>query len=128
MLSRKKGDKVERFVEHYLKQKGLRFVDRNYHSRYGEIDLIMQDTTGPKASSCLVFIEVRFRANVKHGSGAESVNYSKQQKIIKTAQFFLQQSKKFQHLNCRFDVVSVTLQHKSLSADWLKDAFQLPGW
>ena len=133
MLSRKKGDEVERFVERYLRRQGLKPLSRNYHSRYGEIDLIMQDNSGSQRHgsqrlSYLVFIEVRFRANTDHGSGAETVNYKKQQKIIKTAQFFLQQSKKYQHLNCRFDVVSVTLEHKSLSADWLKDAFQLPSW
>lgn len=122
MLSRRKGDKVERYVEKYLTQRKLRLVERNFSSRYGEIDLIMED------GKALVFIEVRFRANTAHGSGAETVDYRKQQKIIKTAQFFLQQQKKYQQLNCRFDVVSVTLGHKSLSADWLKDAFQLSGW
>lgn len=122
MLSRTKGDKVERFVEGFLQDKGLKTIERNYYSRYGEIDLIMLD------NDYLVFIEVRFRANTSHGSGAESVNYAKQQKIIKTAHFFLQQTKKYQQLNCRFDVVSVTLTNKSLSADWLKNAFQLPGW
>ena len=128
MLSRKKGDKIERFVERYLKNHGLQLVARNFNSRYGEIDLIMQDNTSHKGTHYLVFIEVRYRANNRHGSGAESVNYQKQQKIIKTAHFFLQQEKKYQHLNCRFDVVSVTLEHKSLSADWLKDAFQLSSW
>ncbi|WP_223669448.1 YraN family protein [Kangiella shandongensis] len=122
MLSRRKGDKVERYVEKYLTQQKLRLVERNFSSRYGEIDLIMED------GDTLVFIEVRFRANTNHGSGAETVDYRKQQKIIKTAQFFLQQQKKYQQLNCRFDVVSVTLGHKSLSADWLKNAFQLSGW
>ena len=122
MLARLKGDKVERFVLKHLKQQGLDFVEQNVTSRYGEIDLIMLD------GNTLAFIEVRFRANESHGSGAESVDYRKQQKIIKTAQFFLQQSKKYQHLNCRFDVVSVTLEHKTLSADWYKDAFQQHGW
>lgn len=122
MLTREKGDKVEKFVEKHLKNKGLKVIERNFNSRYGEIDLIMLD------GDTLAFIEVRFRANTAHGSGAETVDYRKQQKIIKTAQFFLQQSKKYQQLNCRFDVVSVTLEHKSLSAHWVKDAFQLSGW
>ena len=122
MLARLKGDKVERFVLKYLKLQGLTLVKQNVTSRYGEIDLIMLD------GKTLAFVEVRFRAKVTHGSGAESVDYRKQQEIIKTAQFFLQQEKKYQHLNCRFDVVSVTLEHKTLSADWYKDAFQQSGW
>lgn len=122
MLAKLKGDKVERYALKYLKQQGLDLIEKNTRSRYGEIDLVMLD------GKTLVFVEVRFRANVAHGSGAESVDFRKQQKIIKTAQFFLQQSKKYQHLNCRFDVVSVTLEHKTLSADWYKNAFQQHGW
>ncbi|GAA4363141.1 YraN family protein [Kangiella marina] len=122
MLARTKGDKVERFAMKYLRRQGLELVERNVNSRYGEIDLVMLE------GKTLVFVEVRFRAKSTHGSGAESVDFRKQQKIIKTAQFFLQQSKKYQHLNCRFDVVSVTLQHKLLSANWVKDAFQVSGW
>ncbi|AOE50481.1 YraN family protein [Kangiella sediminilitoris] len=122
MLSRQKGKQAEHYAEQLLKKSKLKLLERNFHSKHGEIDLIMQ------SENTLVFIEVRYRANTRHGSGAETVDYRKQQKIIKTAQFFLQQMKKYQHLNCRFDVVSVTLGHKSLSADWFKDAFQQSGW
>jgi len=122
MLARTKGDKVERFVLKYLTSKGLRLIEQNFNTRYGEIDLVMLD------KATLVFVEVRFRAKSSHGSGAESVDYRKQQKIIKTAHVFLQQTKNMQQHNCRFDVVSVTLQHKRLSADWVQNAFQLHGW
>ena len=122
MLARTKGDKVERFVLKYLTSKGLRLIEQNFNTRYGEIDLVMLD------KATLAFVEVRFRAKSSHGSGAESVDYRKQQKIIKTAHVFLQQTKNMQQHNCRFDVVSVTLQHKRLSADWVQNAFQLHGW
>ena len=122
MLARTKGDEVERFALKYLTRKGLSLIEQNFNSRYGEIDLVMLD------KSTLIFVEVRFRAKSSHGSGAESVDYRKQQKIIKSAHIFLQQAKNMQHLNCRFDVVSVTLQHRLLSADWVQDAFQLHGW
>ena len=116
------GQQGEQDALLYLQTQGLQLVQKNYRCRVGEIDLIMRD------GDTLAFIEVRFRANTAHGSGAETVDYRKQQKIIKTAHVFLQQSKKYQQLNCRFDVVSVTLEHKSLSADWVKDAFQVSGW
>ena len=79
MLARTKGDKVERFALKYLTRKGLSLIEQNFNSRYGEIDLVMLD------KSTLVFVEVRFRAKSSHGSGAESVDYRKQQKIISSS-------------------------------------------
>ena len=122
ILTREQGQKVERFALDFLKHNKLRLIEQNYHSRYGEIDLIMLH------QDCLVFIEVRYRKDINYGSGAETVDYNKQQKIIKTAQVFLQNKKKYQQLNCRFDVVSVTLDNDNLQADWLKDAFQVSAW
>lgn len=76
MSTRQRGDKVELFAENHLKKRGLKLIERNYSSRYGEIDLVMLD------GLTLVFVEVRFRANTSFGSGAETVDLRKQQKII----------------------------------------------
>ncbi|NVK20994.1 MAG: YraN family protein [Kangiellaceae bacterium] len=122
ILTRDLGKKIERFALNFLKNHKLQLIESNYHSRYGEIDLIMLH------QDCLVFIEVRYRKDLRFGSGAETVDYNKQQKIIKTAQVFLQNMKKYQQLNCRFDVVSVTLDNNNLQANWLKDAFQVSAW
>ena len=82
----------------------------------------------------LVFVEVRYRKNSLYGSGAESITISKQQKIIKTASYYLQQNPKASQYACRFDVISMSapqsesgskLASKNESKiDWIKDAFQ----
>ncbi|MCW8857593.1 MAG: YraN family protein [Kangiella sp.] len=122
MSTRQRGDKVELFAENHLKKQGLTLVEKNFNSRYGEIDLIMLD------SSALVFVEVRFRANTRFGSGAETVNLRKQQKIIKTAHLYLQANKKMQQRDCRFDVVSVTLAAQEPLIEWHQNAFQASAW
>ncbi len=122
MSSRQRGDKVELFAENHLKKQGLKLAEKNFNSRYGEIDLIMLD------GSILVFVEVRFRANTSFGSGAETVDHRKQQKIIKTAQLYLQSNKKMQQRDCRFDVVSVTLASQEPMIEWHKNAFQASAW
>ena len=122
MSTRQRGDKVELFAENHLKKQGLTLVEKNFNSRYGEIDLIMLD------SSALVFVEVRFRANTSFGTGAETVNLRKQQKIIKTAQLYLQANKKMQQRDCRFDVVSVTLAAQEPLIEWHQNAFQASAW
>lgn len=101
----------------YLEGKGLILLTRNYHCRRGEIDVIMRD------GNFLVFVEVRYRKNNLFGSAAESVTRQKQQRLLTTASYYLQNEKCNADTACRFDVISVSGQH-NLHIDWIKDAFQ----
>jgi putative endonuclease len=75
----------------------------------------------------LVFVEVRFRKNSNFGGGLESITLSKQKKLRKTAELYLQQ--KNQELNARFDVVSMSkntqtiLDKQTYTYDWITNAF-----
>lgn len=114
-LAKETGDNAELRAWQFLKKKGYKLVQRNYQCRLGEIDLICRDKT------TLVFIEVRARKNAQYGSAAESVTLSKQQKIIATAQHFLQQEK---YDACglpaiRFDVIGFTADQ----VEWITNAF-----
>lgn len=100
----------------YLQKQGLHLVTRNYRCRMGEIDLIMRDDTD------LIFVEVRYRKNDSHGGGLQSVNSSKQTKLIRAASFYLQQKRLMDNTACRFDVVAI---NASASIEWIKNAFQL---
>lgn len=102
----------------YLKQQGLSLVSQNFHSRQGEIDLIMTER------ECLVFIEVRFRKTATYGSAIESVTRQKQARIIHTAQVFLQQHPG-SYSSYRFDVVAINPGASQNKMVWIKDAFQL---
>lgn len=93
-------------------------MTRNYHCQRGEIDLIMHD------QDVLVFVEVRYRQSEKYGSALESVNLTKQSRIIHTAQFYLQQHPN-NHSPCRFDVVAISPNKPSPHITWVKNAFQL---
>jgi Predicted endonuclease distantly related to archaeal Holliday junction resolvase len=57
------------------------------------------------------------------GSAAESVTFNKQQKIIHTAQLYLQNNNWATKLNCRFDVITVANVIESTQIEWIKDAF-----
>lgn len=95
------GQWAEDYALNYLQTQGLELVRRNFHSRYGEIDLIMQN------GNCLCFVEVRARAETSWASAEESVDLRKQEKIIQTAQIFLQKSPELSQLDCRFDVIAL---------------------
>lgn len=112
------GLEAERAAEQYLKQQGLRFKQRNFNSRFGEIDLIMMD------EHTLVFVEVRYRRNSRFASPAETVNASKQNKLRRTADYFLQSQRLVNKVPCRFDVVSLTgALGPQAQIQWIKNAF-----
>lgn len=111
------GEAAETLACAHLEKNGLRLITRNYRCRMGEIDLIMQDKTD------LVFIEVRFRGRVDYGSSSESITYAKQKKLLRTAQYYLQQHHLTEKQACRFDVVAITKDQHNPTIEWIKNAF-----
>ncbi len=83
----------------YLKSKKYKILEKNYRCLYGEIDIIA------KYNNTLVIIEVKYRKSAKFGKGYEAVNYTKQQKIIKTLQYYI--NEKNVKMPVRFDVISI---------------------
>jgi putative endonuclease len=115
VITYEKGRIAEEKALAYLKKQGLELILQNYRCRLGEIDLIMRD------KELLVFIEVRSRISTKFGGGIASVTYTKKQKILKTAAYYLLKQRKYDQFALRFDVLSI--DGKSASISWVKDAF-----
>ena len=114
-----RGETAEASAERYLRARGLESVCKNYRARTGEIDLIMRQ------GDTLVFVEVRLRSHRGFSSAAESVNLRKQQKLINTAQLYLQQHQLLESQACRFDVIAINhLEAKDTDIDWIIGAFE----
>lgn len=111
------GQRAEETACEYLLSKGLQLVARNFRCKAGEIDIIMRDKQE------IVFIEVRVRNHPYYADGFDSVDYFKQQKIIKAATYFLSGKNWLNKVNCRFDVISISYSQEKPTMDWLKDAF-----
>jgi putative endonuclease len=107
------GLEAEKLAATFLANHGLKLVTQNYHCKYGEIDLIMRD------AKTLVFIEVRLRSNSQFGSAGASITPQKQQKLILTAQHYLQQHGDCQ---CRFDAILMNKADAS-HIEWVRNAF-----
>jgi len=114
---RSQGGQWEKVAESFLHKRGLKTLERNYYSRFGEIDLIMMDR------QTLVFAEVRYRRDSAHGSGAESVTFTKQKRITRVAQRYLQQHRHHASLACRFDVISIGNEDGRVLLNWIRNAF-----
>jgi putative endonuclease len=108
------GDDKERLACAYLRDSGLRLLERNYRCRRGEIDLVMRD------ADTLVFVEVRFRASTRFGTPAETVDVHKQRRLAAAAAHYLQHHPT--SLPCRFDVIAVSGTDR---IDWIRNAFNV---
>lgn len=117
MTAISRGRAAEDHACAHLLSAGLVLLERNYHCRRGEIDLVLRD------ADTLVFVEVRYRRQNSFGSAMESVDRRKQARLIAAAQHYLQARPNSARLNCRFDVIAITGQEKTL--EWIRHAFSV---
>ncbi len=89
----------EALAAEYLRQKRYTLVAAGYHSRFGEIDLIVKD------KKFLVFVEVKLRKNADFAPARDFVHRQKQDRIRMTAAIYLEQHPTT--LQPRFDVVEI---------------------
>lgn len=115
-MAQKAGRTGEDYAAEWLIEHGYRIIARNYCSRFGEIDIIAEN------SQYIIFVEVKTREDGSMVSPAEAVTLSKQKKILLTAQEYLQ--KNLSPLQPRFDVAAVTTLHrKPLGLQYFSNAF-----
>lgn len=113
------GDDAEDFAAQYLLKKSFDILERNYSIPSGEIDIVA--STG----GVVVFIEIKYLSS-KHGQyfPEEQVTVTKQKKIIRAAESYLQKHPKFEQF--RFDVIAI--QEKVGEANYelthYEDAFE----
>lgn len=113
-----RGKLGEDITADYLCKSGFDIVTRNYHSRYGEIDIIA------KNSEFIAFVEVKARNEKALERPAASVNFAKQKKIIQTALIFLSELE--YDLQPRFDVCEITLDSRTnmlIELNYIENAF-----
>ncbi len=74
------GQKGEKKAQDYLKKKGFKIITCNFHSRFGEIDIIASD------DKVLHFIEVKSSQNY---DPIDRITPQKYKKLLKTIEFYL---------------------------------------
>ncbi len=112
-----RGEMGESVAADWYLSRGCRLIASNYRSPYGEIDLILTD------GSDLVFAEVKLRKDASYGTAAEFVTATKRQKLIRTAEFWLEEHPT--GLQPRFDVVEVYMDERgTYQVNLLKNAFE----
>ncbi len=119
MDARQLGIYGELVAARYLRRHGYTILETNFHSRYGEIDIIARH------KDTLVFAEVKTRDFTAISRPMEAVSYIKQQKIKSTALLYL--STLDREINVRFDVIEVlafTSGEKKMKINHIINAFE----
>lgn len=123
------GNLGEQLVAQWLLTKNCTLLHHQWHSRFGEIDLIAKGHSGQGSlrSETLAFIEVKTRS---HGNwdadGLLSITRSKQKKLRTTARCFLVRHPHLSHLPCRFDIALVSCHTRSTSVSSNRLMLQVP--
>ncbi len=116
------GRKAERMVADVLRKNGAIISKMNYHSRYGEIDIVAE------TRKFIIFVEVKLRRKDSLVSPGQAVDSQKQRKIILTARDYLAKSQLGDTLKVRFDVAEVVYEvhdnsNVTYSLNYIKNAF-----
>ena len=73
------GNKAESAAAEYLKKQKFSIIDRNWRTRFCEIDIVA------KRKKIIHFIEVKYRYDNKHGRGIDYVTQQKLNQMIYAA-------------------------------------------
>ncbi|NBS13683.1 MAG: YraN family protein [Verrucomicrobia bacterium] len=117
--SRLAGRYGEAVAARHLVRAGLRVLVRNFQARGGEIDLIVRHGRE------LVMVEVKTRHSRAKMAPEHSVTWSKQRKIIATANAYLRELPG-RPPPVRFDIVEVLYEpHVLPRVRWIRGAFSM---
>ena len=113
MNKKETGTEWERKAAEYLTKQGMRIVETNFRSRQGEIDLVGYH------QGYLVFVEVKYRSDSGKGTALEAVNYRKQCKICRVADYYRYLHRMGDNVSVRYDVVGI----QGGEIQWVQNAF-----
>ncbi|HPT72092.1 MAG TPA: YraN family protein [Candidatus Cloacimonadota bacterium] len=109
----------EKLAVGILKRKGYEILETNFHSRFGEIDIIA------RSHSHIIFVEVKTRTNLNRDLALEAVTARKQKRITETAFQYLQLHQEYNDFMIQYDIILVFFHEKTndFSVEHLENAY-----
>ncbi len=99
-MSISSGKYGEKIALDYLINNGYKIIEKNFRTKYGEIDIIAEK------DNFIIFVEVKYRTNPNFGKAEESITKRKLEKIRKVAGYFLKNFK-VKNKRLRIDVIAI---------------------
>jgi len=103
------GKLFEDIICKYLVDNKHKILERNFISKFGEIDIISSK------DNIIHYVEVKARKSNSKYYPAESVTKTKMNKIKTTAKFFLLKNQVFGNYFMQFDVVEYIIDKKNIN-------------
>jgi putative endonuclease len=110
----------ERIATEHLRRRGFRILERNYRTRWGELDIVAFD------GATIAFVEVKTRRAAAGRTPFESVHERKRDRVRRMASSWLNERTERPFARAlRFDAIAVTLDRSGrlMSLEHLEDAF-----
>jgi putative endonuclease len=84
----KVGRHGENIAEEFLVKNGFNVIQKNFHTRYGEVDIICMK------GNAVYFYEVKYRKNERYGLGEEAISKTKISKLRKSIEIWVTKHRK----------------------------------
>lgn len=126
MLTRRQllGIRGESIAARWLEARGWTILDRRFRNGHRDLDLVAcQPRDGP-AGRLIAFVEVRTRLSTDFGTPAETVGWSKQKELVRSARAWIASNRRSED-EYRFDVLGVVVGEGRVRIQYVPDAFWL---
>ncbi|NIZ41097.1 YraN family protein [Spirochaetales bacterium BR193] len=119
-ISKKRGQQGEDLAVTFLSKLGIKVIERNFKSVYGEVDII-----GEVNQECIAFIEVKSWSTYQFSDLEYSISANKRERIIQTSLLYLLEHPEFELYQIRYDILFLTWRSKQLN--YITNAFEGDG-
>jgi putative endonuclease len=102
-FNRKVGKEGEEIAAKFLSGKGYKILERNYYTRFGEIDLIVLK------NNILTFVEVKLKHGEDFGTPEEMIGTSKLSQVQRMAEFYLMDKPKMAEIYKTYSLDAVCI-------------------
>ena len=110
------GDRGERLVAEYLRERGYALIASQFRCRFGEIDIIA------KKEGVLCFVEVKLRSDLRFGLPRDFVTPAKQRRLRTAAAWYM--TRNDPESRARFDVAEVYDDETPPRIEYIENAFE----
>jgi putative endonuclease len=110
------GKQGENLAVEYLEEQGYQILERNWHFRHIEVDIIA------RKHEFLIIAEVKTRSGNTYGEPYTAVDIRKQRALVFAAECYI-----FSHrldMEVRFDIISIIIGENRTALEHIKDAFR----
>lgn len=122
------GELGEELAVAYLLDQGWTIRDRNFRTKFGELDIVAQKEVqrGRGRAQLIAFVEVKARRSTRRAAPEASVTFKKRKTLARLGRFYIKQFSLHSAI-LRFDVIAVDLGSDPPKIDHYKAAFDAEG-